>query len=270
MIFAKICSPWREMLIRPYKVLEGQLDSVARRMSFLKDKLKDWCYQASIQKNMKRLRATIKRTPLCCDNNDFPTITVESKENQGSQGRGKSRTTTPTLGVPDEPLSGKDQGDPNPRPKPTNLGKGPDQQRLHPKDLDEQIQDPMDEPLQQELSDEPIPELMKVSKTVTVGLAEQKVTYLPTTHRNMVNYANLKPRMIFLMQSITAIWYQFINSRTFLQTKASIRKKWRLIRMDLQPNQNNYNEGDKLQTSESLSGFFSRMAVSNKTMERIM
>ena len=40
--------------------------------------------------------------------------------------------------------------------------------------------------------------------------------------------------------------------------------------MDLQPSQNNYNEGDRLQTSESLSGYFSRMTVSNKTMERIM
>ncbi|KAL0385579.1 UNVERIFIED_CONTAM: putative enzymatic polyprotein [Sesamum radiatum] len=40
--------------------------------------------------------------------------------------------------------------------------------------------------------------------------------------------------------------------------------------MDLQPSQSNYNEGDMLQTSESLSGFFSRMTVSNKTMERIM
>ncbi|KAL0440532.1 UNVERIFIED_CONTAM: hypothetical protein Slati_2536200 [Sesamum latifolium] len=37
MFFAKICSPWREMLIQSYKVPEGQLDSVARRMSFLKD-----------------------------------------------------------------------------------------------------------------------------------------------------------------------------------------------------------------------------------------
>ena len=80
MFFAKICSPWREMLIQSYKVPEGQLDSVARRMSFLKDKLKDWCYQASIQKNMKRLRGKIKRTPLCCDNNDFPTIIGESSE----------------------------------------------------------------------------------------------------------------------------------------------------------------------------------------------
>ncbi|KAL0378699.1 UNVERIFIED_CONTAM: movement protein [Sesamum radiatum] len=40
--------------------------------------------------------------------------------------------------------------------------------------------------------------------------------------------------------------------------------------MDLQPSQSNYNEGDMLQTSESLSGFFSMMTVSNKTMERNM
>ncbi|KAL0408396.1 UNVERIFIED_CONTAM: movement protein [Sesamum radiatum] len=40
--------------------------------------------------------------------------------------------------------------------------------------------------------------------------------------------------------------------------------------MDLQPSQSNYNEEDMLQTSESLSGFFSKMTVSNKTMERIM
>ncbi|KAK4391752.1 hypothetical protein Sango_1953000, partial [Sesamum angolense] len=40
--------------------------------------------------------------------------------------------------------------------------------------------------------------------------------------------------------------------------------------MDLQPSQNNHDEEDRLQTSESLSGFFSRMTASNKTMERIM
>ncbi|KAK4394039.1 movement protein [Sesamum angolense] len=33
---------------------------------------------------------------------------------------------------------------------------------------------------------------------------------------------------------------------------------------------NSHDEEDRLQTSESLSGFFSRMTVSNKTMERIM
>ncbi|KAL0448835.1 UNVERIFIED_CONTAM: hypothetical protein Slati_1439900 [Sesamum latifolium] len=100
MFFAKICSPWREMLIQTYKLPEGQLDSVARRMSFLKDKLKDWCYQASIQKNMKRLRGTIKRTPLCCDNNDFSTIIGESseprkrkKQNDDSYSRSSRRTS---------------------------------------------------------------------------------------------------------------------------------------------------------------------------------
>ncbi|KAL0421065.1 UNVERIFIED_CONTAM: hypothetical protein Slati_3129400 [Sesamum latifolium] len=40
--------------------------------------------------------------------------------------------------------------------------------------------------------------------------------------------------------------------------------------MDFQPSPSNYNEGDRLQTSESLSGFFFRMTVSNKIMERIM
>ncbi|KAL0374180.1 UNVERIFIED_CONTAM: hypothetical protein Sradi_3333700 [Sesamum radiatum] len=75
------------------------------------------------------------------------------------------------------------------------MGKGPDQQGLHPKDLDEQMQDLQDEPLQRELSDEPILEPMKVLKTATVGPVEQKVTYLQTASRNVLNYANLKPRM---------------------------------------------------------------------------
>ncbi|KAL0286828.1 UNVERIFIED_CONTAM: movement protein [Sesamum angustifolium] len=54
------------------------------------------------------------------------------------------------------------------------------------------------------------------------------------------------------------------------ETKASMKRRYKLIRMDLQPSLNNYSEGDRLQTSENLSGFFSRMTVSNKTMERIM
>ncbi|KAL0427715.1 UNVERIFIED_CONTAM: hypothetical protein Slati_2946300 [Sesamum latifolium] len=70
MFFAKICSPWRKMLIQTYKVPEGQLNSVARRMSFLKDKLKDWCYQASIQKNMKKLRESSESKKRKKQNND--------------------------------------------------------------------------------------------------------------------------------------------------------------------------------------------------------
>ncbi|KAL0435033.1 UNVERIFIED_CONTAM: hypothetical protein Sradi_0211200 [Sesamum radiatum] len=89
------------MLTQSYKVPEGQLNSVAMRMSFLKDKLKDWCYQASIQKNLKRLRGTIKRTPLYCDNNDFPTIIGESsklrkrkKQNNDSYPRSSRQTSS--------------------------------------------------------------------------------------------------------------------------------------------------------------------------------
>ncbi|KAL0431862.1 UNVERIFIED_CONTAM: movement protein [Sesamum radiatum] len=132
------------------------------------------------------------------------------------------------------------------------------------------MQDPHDESLQRELLDEPIPEPMKILKIATVGSAEQRVTYLQTARRNMLNYVNLKPQMTSLMQSIMAIWYLSTNSRTFLQTKVSMRRRKKLIRMDFQSSQSNYNEGDRLQISESLSGFFSRMTISNKTMERIM
>ncbi|KAK4394666.1 movement protein [Sesamum angolense] len=140
-------------------------------MSFLKDKLKDWCYQASIQKNMKRLRGTIKRTPLCCDNNDFPTIIGESgeprkrkKHSNGSYSRNSRRT----------PFRRRSWWSKT-KAEHTNLGKGVDQQGLHPKDLDEQIQDPQEEPLQEELSDRPIPGPMKVSKTATAGHVEQEL-----------------------------------------------------------------------------------------------
>ncbi|KAL0423687.1 UNVERIFIED_CONTAM: hypothetical protein Sradi_0903500 [Sesamum radiatum] len=57
---------------------------------------------------MKKLRGTIKRTPLYCDNNDFPTIIGESV----SQERGRSKVVTPTLGVLEEPLS-EDHSGPN-------------------------------------------------------------------------------------------------------------------------------------------------------------
>ncbi|KAL0427577.1 UNVERIFIED_CONTAM: hypothetical protein Slati_2932500 [Sesamum latifolium] len=144
------------------------------------------------------------------------------QENQASRERGRNRTVTPTLGVPGEPLSDENHGGPNQRPDHIKLGKGPDQQGFHSKDLDEQMQDPQDEPLQGELLNEPIPESMKVLKTATIRPAEQKVTYLQTTHRNVVNYANLKPRMTSLMQFIMVIWYLFTNLRTFIQKKVSM------------------------------------------------
>ncbi|KAL2230387.1 UNVERIFIED_CONTAM: movement protein [Sesamum indicum] len=166
------------------------------------------------------------------------------KENQASQGKEGSKVVTPTPGVQEEPFLEGDHDGPNPKPEHISLDKEQDQQGFHSKDLDEQRRDQLEEPPQKELSDGPIPELMKVSKTAIAGLAEQKDIYLPTTHRNV---------------STMATWYPFTNSKTSHQTK-----------MDLQPSQNNYNEGDRLHTSESLSGFFSRITVSNKTMERIM
>ncbi|KAL0395261.1 UNVERIFIED_CONTAM: hypothetical protein Slati_4492300 [Sesamum latifolium] len=93
---------------------------------------------------------------------------------------------THILGVPNEPLSGEDRGGPNPRPKSTNLDRGPDQQGFHPKDLDEHMEDPQDEPQQEELSNEPIPEPMKVLRTVTAGPTELKVISLRIARRNMV------------------------------------------------------------------------------------
>ncbi|KAL2250180.1 UNVERIFIED_CONTAM: movement protein [Sesamum indicum] len=77
---------------------------------------------------------------------------------------------------------------------------------FHPTDLHEQRQDLPEEPPQEELSDEPIPEQMKVSKTTIVGPVEQKDIYPPTSHRNMVNYKNLKPQMTSWMQSTMATW----------------------------------------------------------------
>ncbi|KAK4386094.1 movement protein [Sesamum angolense] len=93
-------------------------------------------------------------------------------ENPESQGRGRSKVVTPTLGVPEEPFLGGDNGSPNQKPEHTNLDKGVAQKGLHPKDLDQQIQDPQGKPL---LSDGPIPGPMKASNTATAGHVEQEL-----------------------------------------------------------------------------------------------
>ncbi|KAK4382684.1 putative enzymatic polyprotein [Sesamum angolense] len=93
---------------------------------------------------------------------------------------------THTLEIPKELLSGEDHGGPKQKPKHTNLGKRADQQGLHPKDLEEQIQDPQEEPLREELSDGPIPGLMKVSKIATAGHVEQEDISLQTARTNMI------------------------------------------------------------------------------------
>ncbi|XP_073143088.1 uncharacterized protein [Henckelia pumila] len=72
LFFAKMPSPWREMLIKEY--VPGNLDTLARRASFLKGKLAEWCHMAVLQKNYKKIRGINKHTPLCCRENDLPTI----------------------------------------------------------------------------------------------------------------------------------------------------------------------------------------------------
>ena len=93
------------------------------------------------------------------------------------QEKGRSRIVTPTPGVPEEPFPDRDHGGPSPKPEHTNRDREQDHQGPHPKDPDEQMQDPPEEPLQEELLDEPVPEPMKVSKTTIAGPAEQR-TYI--------------------------------------------------------------------------------------------
>lgn len=70
--FTKFPSPWKEMFIKEY--IPGDPDNVGRRMSFVKQKLAEWCGQAILQKNYKRLKRMNKYSPLDCTANDLPTI----------------------------------------------------------------------------------------------------------------------------------------------------------------------------------------------------
>lgn len=49
-------------------------ENVARRISFVKMKLGEWCGQTTLQKNYKKQRSMNKCTYLDCSNNDLPTI----------------------------------------------------------------------------------------------------------------------------------------------------------------------------------------------------
>ncbi|KAL2242626.1 UNVERIFIED_CONTAM: hypothetical protein Sindi_0380600, partial [Sesamum indicum] len=74
-------------------------------------------------------------------------------------------------------LSGGNHCSPNQRPDHINLDRKQDQQRLHSKDLDEQMQDLQGKPLREELSKKPIPEPIKVSRTAT-DLPAEKGSYI--------------------------------------------------------------------------------------------
>ncbi|KAK4407362.1 putative enzymatic polyprotein [Sesamum angolense] len=236
MFFAKICSPWREMLIQSYKVPEGQMDSVARRMSFLKDKLKDWCYQASLQKNMKRLRGTIKRTPLCCDNNDFSTIIGESGEPRKRRKHrsdlysrnprrtpfrrrswwSKTKARTYKSGQRSGPTRASSQG--SRRTDTRSTGRTPTKRTFR-------------------WAHTRTNESFKDCNCWTCGARGHIAPDCPQKRGEIIRKFEATDDIL------DAVYYGELNS---------------------------HDEEDRLQTSESLSGFFSRMTVSNKTMERIM
>ena len=68
MLYSKIPDPWGSALIRDYPFVNS--DTLGRRISFLKEKLSEWCHQAYLIKKAK----TIKRdNVLCCRGNDLIT-----------------------------------------------------------------------------------------------------------------------------------------------------------------------------------------------------
>ncbi|KAL0406233.1 UNVERIFIED_CONTAM: hypothetical protein Slati_3937200 [Sesamum latifolium] len=163
MFFAKICSPWRKMLIQSYKVPKGRLDSVARRMSFLKDKLKDWCYKASIQKNMKSLReeSSKPRKRKKQNSDSYPRSSKRIsfiRRSWWSKSKARSYKSGQRTGPTRATSQGSNQTDAR------STGRT----------------------LQEELLDESIPEPMKVSRTVTAGPAEQNDMSLQTARRTVL------------------------------------------------------------------------------------
>ena len=75
MFYSKIPYPWGSALIREYPFVNS--DTLGRRISFLKEKLSEWCHQAYLMKKAK----TIKRdNVLCCRRNDLITIIEDLKK----------------------------------------------------------------------------------------------------------------------------------------------------------------------------------------------
>lgn len=88
--FTKFPSPWIEMFINEY--VPGDPDNVGRMMSFVKQKLAEWCGQAILQKNYKRLRRMNKYSPLEACRMVQPTIFQPSLE-ESLKGQGRAKNT---------------------------------------------------------------------------------------------------------------------------------------------------------------------------------
>ena len=73
-VLFKDIDPWGSALIRDYPFVN--LDTLGRRISFLKEKLSEWCHQACLIKKAKTIR---KDNVLCCKGNDLITVIGDLK-----------------------------------------------------------------------------------------------------------------------------------------------------------------------------------------------
>ena len=75
MFYSKIPDPWGSALIREYPFVNS--DTLGRRISFLKEKLSEWCHQAYLLKKAKTIK---KDNVLCCRGNDLITVIGDLKK----------------------------------------------------------------------------------------------------------------------------------------------------------------------------------------------
>ncbi|KAL0420982.1 UNVERIFIED_CONTAM: movement protein [Sesamum latifolium] len=219
MLFAKICGPWRKMLIQSYKVPEGQLDSVAMRMSFLKDKLKDWCYQASIQNE-------------------------ETERRRSWWSKSKARTYK--SGQRTGPTRASSQG--SRRTDTRSTGRTPTRRTFR-------------------WAHTRANENFKDCNCWTCGVKGHISLDCPQKRGELCKFEATNDILDAVYYGDLVPVYQFED----IPSDESVYEEEIETDSDGSSTESeNYNEGDRLQTSKSLSGFFSRMTVSNKTMERIM
>ena len=75
MFYSKIPDPWGSALIREYPFVN--LDTLGRRISFLKEKLSEWCHQAYLMKKAKTIKSD---NVLCYRGNDLITVIGDLKK----------------------------------------------------------------------------------------------------------------------------------------------------------------------------------------------
>ena len=107
MLYSKIPDPWGSALIRDYPFVD--FDTLGRRISFLKEKLSEWCHQAYLLKKAKMIR---KENVMCCKGNNMITVIGELKKPYvPKQNKFNKKISLMDLDLDEEDiLSEKDQG----------------------------------------------------------------------------------------------------------------------------------------------------------------